>query len=171
MTDKKRPKGDYEVGYGRPPKQYRFKKGQSGNRKGRPRGSINKADADSVLTIVNREAYREVPVSDGTKTIKLPVVTVAIRNLMKKAATGDPRAAQKALELLQLSEEKGASDKALAARRANESFEAFLNTLTLEDIDEFRINMGKATDIRKFSQEAIRQAQRAERKRKADQDQ
>jgi hypothetical protein len=27
---------DYKVGYGRPPLRTRFKKGQSGNRKGRP---------------------------------------------------------------------------------------------------------------------------------------
>ena len=29
--------GDYEVGYGKPPKHSRFKPGQSGNPKGRPR--------------------------------------------------------------------------------------------------------------------------------------
>ena len=29
---------DYEVGYGKPPKHTRFKKGQSGNPKGRPKG-------------------------------------------------------------------------------------------------------------------------------------
>jgi hypothetical protein len=35
-------KTDYEVGYGRPPKQYQFKKGQSGNPRGRPRKKLNK---------------------------------------------------------------------------------------------------------------------------------
>ena len=30
---------DYEVGYGRPPKSGQFKKGQSGNPKGRPRNA------------------------------------------------------------------------------------------------------------------------------------
>jgi len=29
------------VGYGNPPKESRFKKGQSGNRRGRPKGSKN----------------------------------------------------------------------------------------------------------------------------------
>lgn len=29
----------YDVGYGRPPEETRFKKGQSGNPRGRPKGS------------------------------------------------------------------------------------------------------------------------------------
>jgi hypothetical protein len=32
-------KKDYEVGYGKPPKSGQFKKGQSGNAKGRPKGT------------------------------------------------------------------------------------------------------------------------------------
>src|SRR5215469_15592455 len=32
---------DYEVGYGKPPRHTRFKKGQSGNPRGRPCGSKN----------------------------------------------------------------------------------------------------------------------------------
>lgn len=30
---------DYRVGYGRPPRRHRLKPGQSGNPKGRPKGS------------------------------------------------------------------------------------------------------------------------------------
>ena len=39
---------EYEVGYGRPPKSGQFKNGQSGNPKGRPKGSLN------LKTIVKR---------------------------------------------------------------------------------------------------------------------
>ena len=36
-----RENGDYEVVYGKPPRHTRFKKGQSGNPRGRPSGSKN----------------------------------------------------------------------------------------------------------------------------------
>jgi hypothetical protein len=53
MGQKERRPGDpYEVGFGKPPKQTRFKKGRSGNPKGRPR---RKPDLYSELTKVLRE--------------------------------------------------------------------------------------------------------------------
>ncbi|MFN3890735.1 MAG: DUF5681 domain-containing protein [Beijerinckiaceae bacterium] len=55
------PSRDYEVGYGRPPKASRFKPGQSGNRKGRPKGSL------SMSTLVGRELDRKVTVRIGGK--------------------------------------------------------------------------------------------------------
>ena len=39
----KKKKDDYEVGYGRPPKKTQFKKGQSGNPKGRPKRRLDVA--------------------------------------------------------------------------------------------------------------------------------
>ena len=39
MSSSKKDK-DYEVGYGKPPRETRFKKGSSGNSKGRPHGSV-----------------------------------------------------------------------------------------------------------------------------------
>ena len=43
MASKKKPKGDYEVGYGKPPKQYQFKEGMTLPEKiinvGKPAGS------------------------------------------------------------------------------------------------------------------------------------
>lgn len=38
----RRPAKRYRTGYGRPPKRYQWKKGQSGNPAGRPKGSRNK---------------------------------------------------------------------------------------------------------------------------------
>ena len=40
-TNRKGAEGNHEVGYGKPPKHTRFKPGQSGNSKGRPKGVRN----------------------------------------------------------------------------------------------------------------------------------
>lgn len=43
--------GDYEVGYGKPPRQYQFKPGQSGNPRGRKKGSRGlKTELHQVLS-------------------------------------------------------------------------------------------------------------------------
>jgi hypothetical protein len=53
---KKAPKGDYAVGYARPPKANQFQPGQSGNRGGRPRGR------PSLDELMLEEAARGLPV-------------------------------------------------------------------------------------------------------------
>ena len=57
---------DYEVGYGKPPKAGRFKPGQSGNPRGRPKGTLNlKTDLQQELAerISVREGDRQLTVS------------------------------------------------------------------------------------------------------------
>lgn len=76
----------YEVGFGKPPKKTQFKRGQSGNRKGRRKGSFN------MMTIVQKELEQEVEVSEGGRTRKMPKVQVGIRQLVNKLASGDAKA-------------------------------------------------------------------------------
>lgn len=51
-----------EIGYKNPPKNTQFKKGESGNPAGRPKGSRN------VKTILNEVLAAEIPVTIGGKT-------------------------------------------------------------------------------------------------------
>jgi hypothetical protein len=77
---------DYEVGYGKPPKHTRFRKGQSGNPRGRGKNTRNlKTELRSVLdeTLSLSMAGREVRLS-ARKAMLL-----ALRN---KALKGDTRA-------------------------------------------------------------------------------
>jgi hypothetical protein len=54
MSKSERP-GDYDVGYAKPPKATQFKKGTSGNPKGRPRKSqSHQAIASRVLNEIRR---------------------------------------------------------------------------------------------------------------------
>ena len=86
------PPPDYAVGYGRPPPQTRFKKGQSGNPKGRPK-SHGPVEVDLA-------ALRTAPVTvmqEGTPR-KMPAKEVELRTLLAKAVKGDMRSIRYLLE-------------------------------------------------------------------------
>lgn len=58
----------YEVGYGKPPVATRFRKGVSGNPRGRPKGARNRRPAlneERLKDIILDEAYRMISVRDG----------------------------------------------------------------------------------------------------------
>lgn len=92
MSDKPRlpPDGPYEVGYGKPPKDTRFKPGQSGNPRGRPKGAKNRPPVtqERFKSILLSEAYREVEVQDRSGPVTITVAQAAIRSLTVKAAKG-----------------------------------------------------------------------------------
>lgn len=89
---------DYEVGYRRPPKHSQFKKGQSGNRKGRPRGSRN-ANVTAAEKFAEALAMK-VPVTlpNGRKAI----VTMRDRIIYGWViqAAKDPKAAKELFGIL-----------------------------------------------------------------------
>ena len=135
MSKKTQARGHYKVGYGKPPKETQFKKGQSGNRKGRPKGAANKIREDSVLTIIAREARREVLVNDGTRTLALPLIVASAKSLAQKAAKGDLRALSVLLPLLTMAEKKNLSDQAIIQKEQKEVFDKAINKLTDEEIE------------------------------------
>ena len=62
------PPASYEVGYAKPPVETRFKPGQSGNPRGRPKGAKNKPQhisTDTLHDIILSEAYRKVTITEG----------------------------------------------------------------------------------------------------------
>jgi len=84
MGQKERRPGDpYEVGFGRPPKQTRFKKGRSGNPRGRPR---KKPDLYSELTKVLDE---NVTVTIDGQPEKVTVQQALLLRLRDHALLGE----------------------------------------------------------------------------------
>lgn len=71
----------YEVGYGKPPKSTQFKPGQSGNPKGRTKGSKN-----GIYTYIKRELNSSITLTDGSKITKEQGFS---RQLTNKALRGD----------------------------------------------------------------------------------
>lgn len=81
------------VGYGKPPKATQFKKGRSGNPRGRPKGSLN------LDTVVTQALGAKVVVTEGGRRIEMSKLAVAITQVANKAASGDLKATQIALNL------------------------------------------------------------------------
>ena len=91
MPDKQ---GDeYTVGYRKPPANTRFKKGQSGNPKGRPRGSKNMA------TLLDEKLNARVPISENGKRKTITMRTAISKQTVRKAASGNEKFIKLVFEL------------------------------------------------------------------------
>ena len=77
--DKKSKGGDYDVGYGRPPKEHQFPKKTSGNLKGRPKSG--KSGSTDVSALLNEP----VKVKFGGKERDMSLFEAGLRQLVRKA--------------------------------------------------------------------------------------
>ncbi len=97
------PSSGYSVGYGKPPKNTRFKPGQSGNPKGRPKGAKNKRPGmheERMKDIILEEAYRDVTVNDGDRRVTIPMTQAIVRSMAVSAVKGQHRSQRLFTELL-----------------------------------------------------------------------
>jgi hypothetical protein len=78
---------NYKVGYGKPPKQHQFQSGQSGNRKGRPKGAKNTA------TLLREILDRKIEVRTGSTVRKISVREAMLTRFAESALKGDTKSA------------------------------------------------------------------------------
>jgi hypothetical protein len=88
-------KGDYDVGYGKPPAHARFRKGQSGNPKGRGKGAKNFPSAFLAAMM------KPVTIVENGKRRRVTKLDAAAIQLANNAARGDKNSIQFAVALMQ----------------------------------------------------------------------
>ena len=76
-----------EVGFGKPPVHSRFRKGCSGNSKGRPKGTKNlRTDLTEVL-------QERITVTEGDRKVRMSKQRAVFKTLVAKTLKGDSRSA------------------------------------------------------------------------------
>jgi hypothetical protein len=73
----------YNVGYRKPPKHSRFRKGSSGNPRGRPAGRVN------VTTVLERILQERIVLRENGKERIVTKLEAVIEQVVNKAAEGD----------------------------------------------------------------------------------
>lgn len=77
---------DYEVGYGKPPKEKRFKHGTSGNKRGRPKGSKN------TYTLLSEILNQKITIKENGDSFKISKKIAMLTQLVNKGVKGDVKA-------------------------------------------------------------------------------
>lgn len=89
-----------KVGYCNPPQHTRFKTGQSGNPKGRPKGTLNMA------TVLERTLRELVVINENGQRKTITKMEAAVKQLVNQAASGDLAALRQLMALVTSAEQR-----------------------------------------------------------------
>ncbi|MEO1169457.1 MAG: DUF5681 domain-containing protein [Pseudomonadota bacterium] len=104
---------DEDIGYGKPPKHTRWKKGQSGNPRGRPKGSRG------LKTDLHAELVSHMEIQMNGKRVSGTKQQLMLKTLTARAAAGDVRAIKALIDLVMQifgPEDRGGDRKTLSAQ-------------------------------------------------------
>jgi hypothetical protein len=84
---------EYDVGYGKPPKAFQFKKGKSGNSRGRPRKD------PGIASIFRKISNQKVRTNGQNGQQSMTKLEATMTQLVNKSASGDLKATKLILQM------------------------------------------------------------------------
>jgi hypothetical protein len=126
---------DDDVGYKKPPKHTQFKRGQSGNPRGRPKGSRN------LKTELAEELQEQIRIKEGGARRTVSKQRAMIKSLAAKAVQGDARSATLLTNLvLRLLDQEDGIDQEADLREEDrailENYEARIRRRVLKEMEK-----------------------------------
>jgi len=92
-----------DVGYRKPPKNTQFKRGKSGNPRGRPKGTKN------LKTDLEEELNEKILVHEGAESRRMTKQRALVKGLVTRTLKGDARAASSLLSTMMKLTDTGAA--------------------------------------------------------------
>jgi Family of unknown function (DUF5681) len=114
---------EYSVGYGRPPLATRFKKGTSGNLKGRPKGQKN------LKTLIKQAMMAQISVREGSRSTKVSRLEAVVLRQLQAALKGSDRSAMAVIKMATQLGFLGDTDASLEIAHLSESDERIVEEL------------------------------------------
>ena len=91
---------EYEIGYKKPPRETRFRKGCSGNPSGRPKGSQN------TIKLLEELLNQKISILQDGKKRKISKKTAIMMQMVNAAVKGDPKSVQTLLPYMTIIDNK-----------------------------------------------------------------
>ncbi len=93
MTKSRKQPSSYPIGYGKPPPASRFKPGQTGNPKGRPKGHKN------LKTLIRQAMTTKISVQEGSSNRKVSKIEGVVLRQLQNALKGNDRSAMAVIRM------------------------------------------------------------------------
>ncbi|OAO01769.1 hypothetical protein A8B75_13480 [Sphingomonadales bacterium EhC05] len=119
------PSTPYDVGYKKPPQQHQFKKGESGNPKGRPKKSLKPDIPDDFQELIASALLEPVMVKKNGKQCEMTKGKMLVQQLVNDAISGP---ASVRVQIFKMLDAMGISQK------AEERFDQKLAALADQDL-------------------------------------